>query len=58
MNDKVRELYNGVNPVKKRKTIGEIFYDYHERKQKQMENRKRLIRKIKRENKWKNLEEY
>ena len=56
MNDKVRELYNGLNPVHKRKTIGDIFYDYHERKQKQMENRKRLIRKIKRENKWKNVE--
>lgn len=49
MDDKVKDLYNGHNVVKKRKTIGDIFYEYHGRKQKQTENRNRLIRKIRRE---------
>jgi len=62
MDDKVRELYNGHNTREtkqnKRVTIGDIFYDYHERKHKHMVNRERLIKKLKRENEWKLSEEY
>ena len=54
MNNKVRELYK--NPVK-RKTIGESHYEYWEIKIKRNNDRQKMLRKLKRENRWKHLEE-
>ena len=54
MNNKVRELYIQSN---KRVTIGDVFYGYWEMKVKKEQNKKRMIRRLKREEKWKNLEQ-
>ena len=54
MNNKVRALYEQSN---KRRTIGDVFYDSLEFKIKKEQNKKRMIDKLKREQRWKNLEQ-
>ena len=50
MNNKVRALYEQLN---KRRTIGDVFYDSLEFKIKKEQNKKRMIDKLKREQRWK-----
>ena len=54
MKDKVIELYKTTN---KPKTIGDLFYDDLERKIRKKKKTEEMLMKLKRESKWKNLQE-